>query len=31
MARDRAWSNVDKWNLIGGIKFKHVKNGVMCM
>ena len=31
MARDRAQSNVDKWNLIGGIKFKHVKNGVMFM
>ena len=31
MARDRAESNMDKWNLIGGIKFKHVKNGVMFM
>ena len=31
MARDRAQSNMDKWNQIGGIKFKHVKNGVMCM
>ena len=31
MARDRAQSNADKWNLIGGIKFKHVKNGAMFM
>ena len=31
MTRDRAQSNVDKWNLIGGIKFKHVKNGEMFM
>ena len=25
MTRDRAKSNVAKWNLIGGIQFKHVK------
>ena len=25
MTRDRAKSNVSKWNLIGGIRFKQVK------
>ena len=26
MTRDGAKSNLAKWNLIGGIQFKHVKN-----
>ena len=29
MTRDRAKSNVAKWNLIGGIQFKNVKNCLM--
>ena len=31
MTRDRAKSNVSKWNLIGGIRFKQVKNWLMFM
>ena len=31
MTRDRAKSNVAKWNLIGGIQFKNVKNCLMFM
>ena len=31
MTRDRAKSNVAKWNLMGGIQFKHVKNCLMFM
>ena len=31
MTRDRAKSNVAKWNLIGGIQFKHVRNRLMFM
>ena len=31
MTRDRAKSNVAKWNLIGGIQFKHMKNYLMFM
>ena len=29
MTRGGAKSNVAKWNLIGGIQFKHVKNCLM--
>ena len=28
---DRAKSNVAKWNLIGGIQFKHIKNCPLFM
>ena len=31
MKRDGAKSNLAKWNLIGEIKFKHVKNCLMFM
>ena len=31
MTRDRAKSNVAKWNLMGGMQFKHVKNCLMFM
>ena len=31
MTLDRAKFNVAKWNLIGGIQFKHVKNCLMFM
>ena len=31
MTRDRAKCNVAKWNLIGEIQFKHVKNCLMFM
>ena len=31
MTRDRAKLNVAKWNLIGGIQLKHVKNCSMFM
>ena len=31
MACDRAKFNVAKWNLIGRIQFKHVKNCLMLM
>ena len=29
MTRDEAKSNVAKWNLIGGVQFKHVKHCLM--
>ena len=28
---DRVKSNVEKWNLIGGIQFKHIKNCPLFM
>ena len=31
MTRDGAKSNLVKWNLIGRIQFKHVKNYLMLM
>ena len=31
MTRERAKSYMAKWNLIGGIQFKHVKNCLMFM
>ena len=31
MRGDRAKSNLEKWNLIGGIQFRHVKNCLMFM
>ena len=31
MTLDRGKFNVAKWNLIGGIQFKHVKNCLMFM
>ena len=31
MTHDRAKPNMEKWNLIGGIQFKHVKNCLMFM
>ena len=31
MKRDGAKSNLAKWNLIGGIQFKQVKNSLMFM
>ena len=31
MTRDRAKLNVAKWNLIGGIQLKHVKNCLKFM
>ena len=30
MTRGGAKSNLTKWNLIGGIQFKHVKNTRIC-
>ena len=29
ITRDEAKSNVAKWNLIGGVQFKHVKHCLM--
>ena len=31
ITRDKAKSNVAKWNLIGGIQFEHMKNYLMFM
>ena len=31
MTRDKVKPKVAKWNLIGGIQFKHVKNCLMLM